>query len=120
MKIKSVSALTVALLVVSVGTGYAGENCASDKKAPACASEKAAKAEVKLQTNCPVMGGVVDKKLFVDAEGKRIYLCCEGCIAPVKKDPKKYIAKLEAEGITLEKTPVKKAPEEKPVEKAAE
>ena len=120
MKIKSVSAIAMALLVVSVGTGYAGENCASCKKAPTCATKEVAAVVAKKQTNCPVMGGVVDKKLFVDAEGKRIYLCCEGCIAPVKKDPKKYIAKLEAEGITLEKTPVKKAPAEKPAEKAAE
>lgn len=119
MKIKSVSAIAIALLAVSVGTSYAGENCASCKKAPTCATKEVAVA-VKKQTTCPVMGGAIDKKLFVDAEGKRIYLCCTGCIAPVKKDPKKYIAKLEAEGVTLEKTPVKKAPAEKPAEKAAE
>jgi len=36
---------------------------------------------------------------------KRIYVCCPMCIAPVKKDPATYIKKMEAEGITLEKTP---------------
>ena len=118
MKIKSVSAIAIALLAVSVGTSYAGENCASCKKDTKATKEVAV--AVKPQTTCPVMGGAIDKKLFVDAEGKRIYLCCTGCIAPVKKDPKKYIAKLEAEGVTLEKTPVKKAPAEKPAEKAAE
>lgn len=110
--------MVITLLAFSVGTGYAGENCASCKKASTSTKEVAV--AVKKQTTCPVMGGAIDKKLFVDAEGKRIYLCCTGCIAPVKKDPKKYIAKLEADGITLEKTPVKKAPAEKSAEKPAE
>ena len=119
MKIKSVSTIAIALLAVSVGTSYAGENCSSCKKAPKGETKEVAVA-VKAQTTCPVMGGAIDKKLFVDAEGKRIYLCCTGCIAPVTKNPKKYIAKLEAEGVTLEKTPVVKVPVEKPAEKAAE
>ena len=59
------------------------------------------------QTICPVMGGKIDKSLYVDAEGKRIYVCCQGCIDKVKADPKKYIAQLEKEGITLEAVPCK-------------
>ena len=65
----------------------------------------AATKAVKLQTTCPVMGGAVNTNIFVDADGKRIYLCCNGCIDAVKKEPSKYIKKLEAEGITLDKTP---------------
>jgi hypothetical protein len=42
----------------------------------------------------------------VDYDGKRIYVCCRGCIGVVKKDPAKYIALLEKEGITLDKVPV--------------
>jgi len=61
--------------------------------------------EVKTQTTCPVMGGTIDKNLYVDHEGKRIYLCCQGCADAVKKEPEKYIKKLEDEGITLDKTP---------------
>lgn len=60
------------------------------------------------QTNCPVMGGPVNPKLFVDANGYRIYVCCGGCIAEVKADPAKYIEKMKADGVELEKTPVKK------------
>ena len=63
---------------------------------------------IKPQTICPVMGGKIDKSLYVDHEGKRIYVCCEGCLAEVKKDPAKYIQKLEAEGIMLDKTPATK------------
>jgi len=58
------------------------------------------------QTVCPVMGGKIDTSLFVDAGGKRIYVCCEGCIEKVKADPAKYIAQLEQQGVTLEKAPV--------------
>ncbi len=59
--------------------------------------------EIKLQTTCPVMGGTIDKNQYVDHDGKRVYICCAGCEAPLKKDPATYIQKLEAEGITVAK-----------------
>ncbi len=65
-------------------------------------------AEGKAQTTCPVMGGKVNSKLHVDAEGVRIYVCCAGCIGAVKADPQKYIKKLKAEGVELEKVPATK------------
>jgi len=58
--------------------------------------------ETKVQAECPVMGGAINKKLYVDHDGKRVYVCCKGCIAPVKKDAAKYIKALEADGVTLE------------------
>ena len=64
---------------------------------------------VKTQTTCPVMGGAVDKTKFVDYDGKRIYVCCGGCIAKIKKDPAKYVKQLEAEGVTLDKAEPPKA-----------
>jgi len=57
------------------------------------------------QTNCPVMGGPVNHKLYVDADGYRIYVCCETCVKAVKKDPGKYIKKMQDEGVEIEKTP---------------
>ena len=60
---------------------------------------------IKLQTTCPVMGGAIDKAVFVDSDGKRIYMCCKGCIAAVKKDPAKYIKILEDAGVTLDSAP---------------
>lgn len=64
------------------------------------------------QTTCPVMGGTINKKLFVEQDGKRIYVCCAGCIDPLKKDFNKYAAKLESQGQCVETigadTPVKK------------
>jgi hypothetical protein len=59
------------------------------------------------QANCPVMGGSANPKLYVDTNGYRIYVCCGGCIAAVKADPAKYIEKMKAAGVELEKTPQK-------------
>jgi len=63
-------------------------------------------AAVKKQTTCPVTGEGINTNLFVDVQGKRIYVCCAGCFGPIKKDPAKFIAKMEKEGVTLEKAPV--------------
>ena len=58
------------------------------------------------QTTCPVMkGSPVNKSLYVDADGYRIYVCCGGCVRAVQADPAKYIAQLQAEGVELEKAP---------------
>jgi YHS domain-containing protein len=59
------------------------------------------------QTECPVMGGKVNKSLYADVQGKRIYVCCAGCIAAIKATPEKYIKQMEDKGIELEKTPAK-------------
>ncbi len=57
------------------------------------------------QSLCPVRGGNVDKKVYVDYQGKRIYFCCKGCDAQFQKDPEKYLKKVQEQGITLEKCP---------------
>lgn len=57
------------------------------------------------QTKCPVLGNKIDEKVFVDYQGKRIYFCCAGCIDEFKKDPAKYLKKMEAEGVTPAKAP---------------
>jgi len=55
-----------------------------------------------IQTECPVMAGrKIDKSLFVDYQGKRIYVCCGGCVGKVKADPAKYVKELETKNIVL-------------------
>jgi YHS domain-containing protein len=74
------------------------------------ADEKADNAttkELKQQTVCPVMGGKINKKFYVDTDAGRIYVCCQECINAIKKNPAKYIEKLKAEGIQIEKVPEK-------------
>jgi YHS domain-containing protein len=46
------------------------------------------------QTICPVMGGPINKDIFVEYQGKKVYFCCEQCKADFEKNPEKYLAKL--------------------------
>jgi YHS domain-containing protein len=47
------------------------------------------------QTMCPIMdGNKIDKNVFVEYKGKKVYFCCAGCKEEFEKDPEKYVAKL--------------------------
>lgn len=46
------------------------------------------------QTLCPVMGNPIDKNVFVEYEGKKVYFCCPGCIEKFQAEPEKYLSKL--------------------------
>jgi YHS domain-containing protein len=47
------------------------------------------------QTKCPVMpNNPIDKNVFVEYKGKKVYFCCEVCKAEFNKDPEKYIKDL--------------------------
>ncbi len=53
------------------------------------------------QTVCPLMGGKINKDIYADHAGKRVYFCCAGCVDAFKKDPAKYIKQMEDKGIVL-------------------
>lgn len=42
---------------------------------------------------CPVTGEAVNKSLKGEADGQTFYVCCEGCIDTVKKNPAAYLKK---------------------------
>jgi YHS domain-containing protein len=46
------------------------------------------------QTMCPVSGDKIDKNVFVEYKGKKVYFCCAACKSVFNKDPEKYTAKL--------------------------
>ena len=56
--------------------------------------DKQQKSKVNEQTLCPVMGGAINKKYFIDYEGKKVYFCCPGCEKTFLNDPEKYLDKL--------------------------
>jgi len=58
------------------------------------------------QTNCPVMGGEIDRTQYADHNGKRVYFCCPGCSGTFAADPEKYIEKLQKQGVDIEDVPV--------------
>jgi len=74
-----------------------------------CGLTKGNVVEPKPQATCPVMGDkiaclILDKDIYMDYEGKRIYFCSKGCLEKFKKNPEKYIEKLEDQGVVFEKT----------------
>jgi YHS domain-containing protein len=46
------------------------------------------------QTVCPVMDGKINKELYTEYKGKKVYFCCPGCEEEFNKNPEKYISKL--------------------------
>jgi YHS domain-containing protein len=46
------------------------------------------------QTTCPVMDGAINKNLFTEYKGKKVYFCCSGCKEKFEENPEQYIAKL--------------------------
>jgi YHS domain-containing protein len=46
------------------------------------------------QTICPIMGMAIDKDIFVEYKGKKVYFCCADCKDKFNAEPEKYLAKL--------------------------
>ena len=61
--------------------------------APAAEIEKAVSAAIQ-QTICPIMGGAIDKNLFAEYKGKKVYFCCAACKGKFEEAPEKYLDKL--------------------------
>lgn len=74
------------------------EHAAHAEDAVHSARAIAAMKKLKPQESCPIMERKINKKLFVDVAGHRIYMCCKGCEKPIKADPRKAIAALIKRG----------------------
>jgi YHS domain-containing protein len=55
------------------------------------------------QAACPVLGNKINKNIYTDYQGQRIYFCCPGCIEVFKKNPEAYLKKMRDQGVTPEK-----------------
>ena len=62
-------------------------------------------ADGKPQTTCPIMGQKINKALYAEGNGYRIYVCCKGCIAAIHAAPKKIIRQMKKDGIEIERVP---------------
>jgi len=51
------------------------------------------------------MGGKIDRSVYTDHQGKRVYFCCPACVDAFEKDPASYIQTMESRGVVLEKAP---------------
>jgi len=100
------TAFVVQPAVAQEGAACAG--CQAKSEEACCGSEENADGQdVKgpNQEKCPVMGSTINKNVYTDYNGKRIYFCCAGCDKTFQKDPEKYMGKMKKEGVVLEATP---------------
>ena len=90
------------LIAIFTVTAIADDSATTDKsvKKPCCAEKTE-----KVQTTCPVMGGEINKDIYLDHEGNRIYFCCQACVEKFNQDPDTYLQKLKTANVTLQKSP---------------
>jgi YHS domain-containing protein len=90
----SVRSVTLGSLVVFVGLVLGVLVLAGCQKEKPAVQQPAKQAVAGEQTICPVMGNPIDKNIFVEYQGKKVYFCCKGCPDIFKANPEKYLAKL--------------------------
>ena len=54
--------------------------------------------QAKPQTVCPIMGGKINRAVYADVEGYRVYACCAECTPKIKADPAAALKKIKANG----------------------
>ncbi len=86
-------ALLVAGLIMVNGCKKSEPAAPPEPSPPAAEPEETAAVTIE-QTICPVMAGPINKDIFTDYEGKKVYFCCMGCKAKFEAEPQKYIADL--------------------------
>ncbi len=86
-------------IVIALATGaiipLAGCN---DAREPATDEEEveAVVDAIENQQFCPVMeDNEINKDIYVDHEGKRVYFCCPGCVQVFQADPDTYMERLK-------------------------
>ncbi len=82
------------LLFVSLSSGQESKSVVKQDEA----AHENKTDEPKSQTVCPLTGGDINKKAYVDYKGQRIYLCCMGCEARFLKNPEKALQKIKEKG----------------------
>ena len=96
MKMSGSIVLLAVFLIIGVVSVIGCKKQSSPPPSPVASVSQAqpAGAAAVEQTICPVMGGPVNKDIFVEYQGKKVYFCCEQCKADFEKNPEKYLPKL--------------------------
>lgn len=92
------SALVFLAVGVVVAAGFLTAGCEGNGHEHQGDHEEmeSAPAEEIAQKSCPVMGNPINPDIYVDHEGRRVYFCCQACVAKFKADPETYLAKLDS------------------------
>lgn len=86
--------IVIMLLTGLLLIGLAALQGCKKKSAPATLPKTGTVAAAVEQTICPVLASPIDKNIFTEYKGKKVYFCCTECKQAFEMDPEKYIAKL--------------------------
>ncbi len=68
--------------------------------------DKAAESKISIrQTADALSGKPIDRNIYVDHKGKRMYFCCANSRMDFLADPDKYLKVFQRQGVTLEDAP---------------
>jgi len=83
-------------VVVGIASLAVLSGCKKEETAGAPAGMKeSTPAQEIAQKTCPVIGGAINEDIYLDYEGRRVYFCCAACVEAFKKEPEKYLGKLD-------------------------
>lgn len=104
---KTLRIMIVILIVITLVTMSVSCRKDNTSQAPATPNEPvpANVTNSNVQTTCPIAGGNINKSVYIDYQGKRIYFCCADCIATFNADPARYVKQMEDTGVVLKNTP---------------
>ena len=95
MKIRRTQFGIVFMLASLLLIGLVALTGCKKKSEPAASTEtKEIVSQAIEQKTCPVMEGPINKDLFTEYKGKKVYFCCAGCKEKFEKEPEKYLDKL--------------------------
>lgn len=95
MKIRRTQFGIVFMLAILLLIGLVALTGCKKKSEPVAPAETGKAVSVTIQqTTCPIMGGAINKDIFIEYKGKKVYFCCAGCKEKFKKEPEKYLDKL--------------------------
>ena len=84
------------ILGLAAAVALVAAGCKKESPQPAPKTEAAAPAAAPIaQKVCPVTGDPINPNIYVDYQGRRIYFCCPMCPPIFKKDPEKYLKKVD-------------------------
>ncbi len=98
--------LSICLLTASmVLTSCSKEKEGTAKSNTDTAVEVAKKPLVKTQATDAISGQPIDRSVYTDYNGKRIYFCCVDSRSDFLSNPEKYLQVFRSKGVELEETP---------------
>ena len=94
MNLRTNNSTILILIGILMLTMLSLTGCKKKSEPAAPAETKQVASEASEQTTCPVMDGKINKELYTEYKGKKVYFCCPGCKEKFEKEPETYISKL--------------------------